>query len=492
MKKVLSLAVFTTMCFSLLAQKSDGYELKFKVRGAEDTTVYLANYFGSKLYYKDTARTDSKGEFIFEGSEELPTGKYAVVTPGPKYFEMFVQEQEFRMETDTSDFVKHMKVKNSPNNELLYNYIHFVIEKRLESERLNQELIKHASDSVKSNEVSQRLVDIGKEVKAYQKKVVRENPDLIAAKSLKLMIPVEVPDPPADKNGVKDSLFSYHYYLNHYFDHADLDDPNMVRLPEFHKKLDDYMNNALMKNPDSIAVYADKLVEKVEDTDELFQYVVQYITYNFETSQIMGMDAVFLHMAENYYQAGRATWADSTTLAKIDERVERMKPTMIGNVAPSLTLADTTLEKWVNAHELEAGYTILYFYDPDCGHCKKKTPILTERFTEYQDKGVIIIAVSGSDEKDWPKFIEKKGLDKKGIYNLTAPQRVYEDSEYATELILSGKTDYKSLNYRNTYDVFSTPKVFLLDEKKEIVAKQVGVEQVFDIIDDMEKRKKAN
>src|SRR6056297_3392966 len=101
MKKILIFSVLAFMSAALFAQDSNGYELTFKVRGAEDTTVYLANYFGSKLYYKDTARANSKGEFVFEGSKALPTGKYAVVTPGPKYFELFVQEQEFRMETDT-------------------------------------------------------------------------------------------------------------------------------------------------------------------------------------------------------------------------------------------------------------------------------------------------------------------------------------------------------------------------------------------------------
>ena len=39
-------------------------------------------------------------------------------------------------------------------------------------------------------------------------------------------------------------------------------------------------------------------------------------------------------------------------------------------------------------------------------------------------------------------------------------------------------TNIQSLNFRDTYDVFSTPKVFLLDQDKVIVAKQVGVPQL--------------
>lgn len=490
MKNLISVFVVLLFTASAFGQKPKAYELEFKVRGVKDTTVYLANYYGSKLYYKDTAEANSKGEIVFEGSKALPTGKYAVVTPGPKYFELFVQEQKFRMETDTTDFVKNMKVKDSPNNQLLYDYIHYIIDKRKESQMLNQQLAEFGSDSEKSNQITQRMVDINQEVLDYQRKQIEENPDLIAAKSLNMMMQLQVPDPPVQEDGSVDSLFSYHYYLDHFFDHADLDDPNMVRLPEFHQKLDEYMNKVVPQVPDSINRYADRLIEKVKDTDELYQYVVQYITNNFETSQVMGMDAVFLHMAENYYLTGNATWADSTAITKIEERVEAMKPTMLGNVAPPVTLADTTLENWINPHELEAKYTILYFYDPDCGHCKKKTPVLSEKFDEFKDLGIIIYAVSGSSEDDWRDFIREKGLDKPGIYNVAAPQKVYEDSKYATQVILDGKTDYKSLNYRNIYDVFSTPKVMLLDSEKIIRAKQVGVEQVFDIINDIEKRNK--
>lgn len=488
MKRFLLVLAAIILFFPVYSQKS-AYELKIKVEGVKDTTVYLANYFGSKLYYKDTAQANQKGEIVFTGKEKLPTGKYAVITPGPKYFELFVQEQRFTMETDTADFVKHMKVKNSPNNEFLYNYIHYVMERRKESEVIGQQLAEFSADPEKSNAISQQLVDLNKKVVAHQEKLVADHPDLIAAKSLHLTIPVTIPDAPVRADGTIDSLFSYQYYLNHYFDHVDLNDSNMVRLPEFQKKLEEYFDKVVVQHPDSISKYADKLIAQVEETDELYKYVVQFVTNHFETSNIMGMDAVFLHMAETYYLSGKAAWADSTMLSKIDERVTRMKPTMLGNTAPGLTLADTTLENWVNALEIEAPYLVLFFYDPDCGHCKKKAPILVEKFEEHKNSGVNVVAISGMDDDTWLRFIQEKGLDKPGVYNLTVPNRVFSDSKYATQLILEGKTDYKSLDYRNTYDVFTTPKVFLLDAEKKIVAKQIGVEQVFDIMLDIERRK---
>jgi hypothetical protein len=42
-------------------------------------------------------------------------------------------------------------------------------------------------------------------------------------------------------------------------------------------------------------------------------------------------------------------------------------------------------------------------------------------------------------------------------------------------------------NYRQLYDIFKTPTVYLLDEKKRILAKQLSLEQ-FDALMDAKKR----
>ena len=46
--------------------------------------------------------------------------------------------------------------------------------------------------------------------------------------------------------------------------------------------------------PDTINALTDRLVARLGD-DELFRYVVHHVTYTYETSDIMGMDAVFVH-----------------------------------------------------------------------------------------------------------------------------------------------------------------------------------------------------
>ena len=52
MKKLLLLSILF-----LTVGASAQYNLKFKVNGLKDTTIFLARYLGDKLYYADTAES---------------------------------------------------------------------------------------------------------------------------------------------------------------------------------------------------------------------------------------------------------------------------------------------------------------------------------------------------------------------------------------------------------------------------------------------------
>ena len=65
---------------------------------------------------------------------------------------------------------------------------------------------------------------------------------------------------------------------------------------------------------------------------------------------------------------------DSTQLYRITDRASRFKDTLIEN-APRIVLPDTS-NKMQDLYRLDADFTLLYFWDPTCGHCKKVTPKL--------------------------------------------------------------------------------------------------------------------
>jgi thiol-disulfide isomerase/thioredoxin len=169
------------------------------------------------------------------------------------------------------------------------------------------------------------------------------------------------------------------------------------------------------------------------------------------------MDAVFVHMAKNYYMTGQAFWADSTTIAKISERARKLEYSLCNNTAPNLIMKDTAGVFQI-LHAIQKDYTIAYFWDPECGHCKKVTPKVKEFYDKFKDElDVEIYAVcTNADEKEsWIKYINENNLD---WINVEDPEQ---------------KTAYKYL-----YDIYSTPVIYLLDKDKKIIAKRIGAEDL--------------
>lgn len=468
------IGVFT---FSTASAQEKPYE--FQVHNLKDTVVYLANYYGEKLYYSDTAYADSQGNFAFDRISTEKQGKYAVVIPGPKYFEIVIaDEEEIKIETDTADLAGNLTVHESQNNKILYNYMNFLTERRKERGLLLEKLQENEGKPEVTKAIKTEYNALNDKVADYQRSIADEYPDKFAA--AEILMAVE-PEPPAEIR--EDKTKAYYYYKDHYFDNIDLTDDRIIRSPVFHGRLDNYLNKTLIQNPDTVANAMDILIGKLEPGSEVFKYVVHYSTYSFETSKIMGMDKAFVHMVDNYYKPDLAYWMDEEKLETIKEKANQKRNTLIGDVIPELILMDTA-GNWISSHkDLQQKYVLLYFYDPDCGHCKKETPKLVEFYKEYDQDLLGIYAVSSETGDKWTEFIKKNEMD---FYNVAIPKKAYEDAEYATKLITSRKTNYTSLKYQETYDVFSTPKILLVDEDRVIRAKDIGVDQVGNFINRLE------
>ena len=449
----------------------NGYNIKITVKGLkEGSTCLLANYYGDKQYIKDSAKANAKGEVVFKGTEKYPEGIYLFVPPNKKYFDFVMDaEQNFSLETDTADYIKDMKVKGSTENKFFYDYQTFMAGKQKQIEPL-RDLYK---TTTKTNKDSTKLLidkmsGIDKEVKDYKLNFIKDNPTTFVAKLFRAMEEIDVPEAPLLPNGKKDTTFAYRYYKAHFFDNIDFSDDRLLRTPIFHTKIKQYMDKLTAQIPDSINVAVDYLAAKSKANKEVFKYVIYWLTYNYESSNIMGMDAVFVHMVEKYYATKQAYWVDSTQLYKITNRAFTLKPLLLGKKAPAINMIDTTGKK-VSLYDVKAKYTVLIFWDHGCGHCKKEVPKLAELYKKLKEKGVEVYAIETEDKpEDWKKFIRENHLN---WINVHQPDQ------------------YQRAVTKKIYDIYSTPVVYLLDENKIIKAKRIDTEQLGNFIEALEKEK---
>ncbi|MFM7080271.1 MAG: redoxin domain-containing protein [Bacteroidota bacterium] len=438
-----------------------GYEIRIKVDGVSDSLCYLANYFGDKQYLRDSVYADKNGNIVFKGDTALKGGIYLIVLPGKKYFEVIVdKEQHFSMSTVEGNYVSNMKITGSNDNVKFYDYLKFINARSQEINPLRQEYDNFKStDPARAEKVKTRMTEIDSIVLKYRRDMVKSNPDFLLAAVLKATEEPEIPTFPPNADGTRDTASIYYYYKAHFFDNFNLQDDRLLYTPVFHPRLENFFTKMLLQIPDSINREADWLIAKLKPGSEIFKYVVWWVTNHYETSKIMGMDAVFVHMAENHYTKEKAFWVDETQLFKIQDRARILKPILIGKKVKNLVMTD---DKGVprSLYDVKAKYTVLYFWDPDCGHCKKVTPKLKDYFDQVKKQGIAVYAVCTEVEMDkWKKFI----------------------AEYKLDWINVADPELKN-NFRFEFDITSTPQIFLLDENKQIFAKRIEVAALSEIL----------
>ena len=444
--------------------KDQGFDISVQINHFPDTVAYLGYHFGDQKFVKDTSRVYDKNILHFKGSEDLKTGIYFVYSASV-YFEVIMNEQKFSIKTDTADIMNHMEITGSRENELFNKFQQFMAEKQQSSRKLSETInaMDQAKNAQEIADLKSQLTDIGKEIEAYQDNLIKNNTGTFVAKLVLAMKKPQVPDPPKNAQGeIIDKSFQFYYYKNHFFDHFDLSDPSLLRTPLYQPKVDEYTEKLTYQHPDSINKGVDFLLKAAGNNEETFRYMLVKLTNKYETSNIMGMERVFVYLAENYYLKGKAYWADSSLLAKFEKRVKELKPNLVGNIAPDMVLRDTLMRP-VRLSSIDSRFIVLYFYDPDCGHCKKATPQLRNSYERLKQKNVEVIgACTVTDIDKWKSYIKENHLN-----------------------WINAADPYLQSNFRADYDIKSTPTIYVLNKDKEIIAKRIGVEQIEDFIDRM-------
>jgi len=443
-----------------LSARSQGHKIEFNIQGVSSGDCILAHYYADQNRIVDTAEVSPNGKVVFEGEDKLLNGIYLLVIPNRTYIELVIPEddQEFRIDFDTTLSVMNKKVYGSNENSIFLEFDQFAHEASLQMRAL-----KDREDAAKTDKEKEKINEekaaIDQAVKDKRLEIIEKHPTSFVAAVFQAGLEVRVPEELDNDTTGKRFL----YYREHYWDNINLKEDGLIRTPLFHRKLQYYFTKLHVQIADSIIPAIDMLAGKLEEygSDELFKYTVWWTTKHYEESKLMCMDRMLWHMASNYYCAGRCFWADSALVNKMCEHAGKIGPTLCNEVAPDLTLVDTTFVREYTLSKIEYPVTIVVFWDPECGHCKKEVPKLQELYDSMNSKGVQIYAVyTQGDWKGWKKYIQDNGLTWINVMDA-----------------------FNKSNFREKYHIISTPQVIVLDEFKKIRFKNAPAENLYEICD---------
>lgn len=474
--------------------------IKFKISNQADTTVHLVKYMGKNVFYADTAMMKN-GVVSFDGSKQ-EAGVLALYIPGQNFLEfIYNNEKEIYIEAKGPNFMSNAVVKKSAENQVFISYVQFIANKKSEAGRMSDQRKAYQKDDPKYDEFSKIIDRINKEVTDLQTKIVAENADMFVGKLIRMSTEVEVPEAPKDEAGnLIDSNFRFNYYRTHFWDNIDLKDDRLVRTNVFDNKMSYYFGDKMIaQHWDTIIKYAYEFIDRLDPKSDMFEYVVTALTSKYEKSTIMGMNKVFIYLGKKYYCTlnadgqSPAHWMPEDKLETLCEKVNTHYNLVMGAIPPNIKLKDTTDVVYHDFMSLSSDYTILYFWDPDCGHCKKITPKLQTLYEKkWKERNIEIFAIGKATDDDfekWKAFVKKNNLT---FINVGVTKTMYEaardktNNQYRLQQLLK-ETDLNSLNYQSIYDIFATPKVWVLDKDKKIIAYSLTVSQLEDMLDKLQK-----
>ena len=232
-------------------------------------------------------------------------------------------------------------------------------------------------------------------------------------------------------------------------------------------RLNNYINQYLSitpLHPDSLINACDYLISLTKDS-LVSSHIASYLFNRFYSSDLMGMDGVAVHIAQNYFLNGKVKMPTSPDEMTLRMYVEFNRNSLIGMDAPELNILSPD-NMPVSLREVNSRYTILYFFDDQCAVCKAGLPGLIGLSDSLASEGVSVFAVyTQSQRENLKKYIKEeftsKGLGKNWIFAWDP----------------SLESDFPRL-----YNVIKTPQIFLLNNDKKIIGRNLNNEALSQLL----------
>jgi thiol-disulfide isomerase/thioredoxin len=447
-------------------QERKGYEIKFIFKEIPDTLLYFAYHYAGNTYMYDTLYLSPKEPYTFISKKDtlLPRGIYSLANQGKvKLMDIIIDSSTtFSVKASSShpNSIENIQFINSPENEMMNTFFSTMTRYQRKIYSLADEIKKEeTSDNPDILQIAERKRErylYQDSMRNYMFNTFDNNPHTLFVKAQRLLYDIDMPESPRNTDGsLVDSNFEYNYYLNHYWDNMDFSEAALLYTPVFHPKLKTYFDEVVPPSIDSIIKYADLLIEKAKDNPELFQHIVRYITDKYERSKYVAHDAIFVHIVQKYYAQGLCPWTDEAVLERMLTHAKKLSNILIGRKAPELYMADTN-DIFHSNYEFNCKYTIMWFWDLDCGHCKSMTPKLIEFYNRAKDSlDFDVYAVCNADKEKLKQAIIERQLPWLNVGGNKA-----------------------NMDYRIVYEVTSTPVLFVLDREKKIIVKKIGIDEL--------------
>ncbi len=444
----------------------EGYQIEVLLHGAQSgDSLFLQAYEGIGKNEVDITTVGLDGKAVFAKEQLLAVGMYSLNMGGKdeKAIDFFISEgapQHFKISYALVEGLGSAHFDGSPENEALADYVRFMTQKQLRRQQLQERMQRYMQRPDSAASISAQMEQLFTEVKAKWAEIKQGyNGKLFAMFIANMNDPEPEPfTPPAYPVANLDSLEQDYYYRfvkDHFFDKFDFSSPYILRMPFYRNALSTYFMRVVRPNDPEVEMRADNLIQRSEANDEVYKYTVTQLSQMFKDAPYPELNDIAIHIGERYVVERPEIWKDSAKVAKIADQIAKSKLNPVGSIAADLKLQDPT-GNTIALHDVQAPYTVLYFFNPLCHTCAIVTPEVHALYQKYKAKGLQVYAVYDDHKReDWVPYIwDKKMTDWINVWD--------PDTN-------------SSAGVYDLYDVHAIPTMYILDKDKRVVAKDLYV-----------------
>lgn len=454
----MALSFFFFSTRSVKGASEEVTDIHLQVKGLSSAWVYLNGVHANTISRVDSAQLDAEGNAYFKREELLEPGAYSLILPDSSVLEILLdQDQVFSLHTTYPNLISDMQVEGSTENEALYTSLRYDVVMGEQFQAEMQQLQANGEeeiDQARVNQIRQKLF-AGKDAQLSQ--LFEQYPNTLFTKYQKAQEPPKatlqkiLADQSIDEN---ERTF---LMLNHYWDKVDFSDARLLRTPVIFNRLTKYFYQYSPNQTVTKLRAIDVLMNKVTNYPDYYKFFAVWIAEDYSPAQETKIDkeALYVHMVDNYLNARRAFWADSTQVYAWQLRAGDKAKSLIGKPAQNIEAQDPQ-GNTRSLYDIEKPYVAIFFYHAECDHCQETAPKLVEFYQEWKDRGLAVYAVSmDAPKKEWTAFLAKYKME---------------------EMI--NVTDEDNHSIYSNYYVMGTPYIYLLNPERTIIGKDLMVEDI--------------
>ncbi len=213
----------------------------------------------------------------------------------------------------------------------------------------------------------------------------------------------------------------------------------------------------LFRVRDSLYTHAQQLIKEAGDTAKASLVASNLVDY-FRYGSFMDGDAIAIKLAKEYFLSGELRWRGRGELPLLKLYVEFNEKSLLGMTTPGLQLINLEGNR-VDLHSIKSNYTLLYFFDHQCNICREEFPQMVDALEQHSHLNITIYAIYTQVDRELMKnFIEEH---KEEIERSRAEWHYLYDPDMES-------------GFHRLYNIFTTPKMLLLDQKKVIIGRNLN------------------